>query len=105
MQILLILYQNICAERLFTGGGECTDEGRAGRTVRHWRYFHGRDSGILPYGRVLPGIRGETDDAAVRPILQQIVDEIASDKTGTAGYQDIFQMKDLPLTVSFHMFC
>ena len=42
----------------FTGGGECTDEGRAGRTVRHWRYFHGRDSGILPYGRVLPGIRG-----------------------------------------------
>ena len=29
-----------------------------GRTVRHWRYFHGRDSGILPYGRVLPGIRG-----------------------------------------------
>ena len=48
----------LCAERLFTGGGECTDEGRAGRTVRHWRYFHGRDSGILPYGRVLPGIRG-----------------------------------------------
>ena len=52
---------------------------------------HKAQAGIvqnLPERFQIPGIgQGvETDDAAVRPVLQQIVDKIASDKTGTAGY-------------------